>query len=131
MRAWGDKMVKLWKERRDREMKAQKETSEELTLNVWENTSKHKSCVLHITGASFFLVLKYRQQLNALMTRYQTISFFVKWSTTQSIWIKNAMTASSTSYLILNEIIFLFTRNVYKFPDDCIGKKGMQASKFM
>lgn len=41
------------------------------------------------------------------------------------------MTESSTSYLILNEIIFLFTWNVYKFPDDCIGKKGTQASKFV
>lgn len=41
------------------------------------------------------------------------------------------MTGSSISYLILNEIIFLFTRNVYKFPDDCTGKKGMQASRFV
>lgn len=72
--------------------------SEKILLNT-------KTCVLHITTgeASFFVVLKYRQQLNVLMSRYQTISFFVKYIINVN---KNSMIRSSTLYLILIECFF-------------------------
>lgn len=95
--------------------------SEKILLNT-------KTCVLHITTgeASFFVVLKYRQQLNVLMSRYQTISFFVKYIINLN---KNSMIGSSTLYLILKECFFFFTSHVYKLRDDCIRKKGIEASK--